>query len=130
MKRCYICGVEKSESEFYKDSSRPDGLEYRCKPCSNEVRVKRMKRTSPILNAHRYNCKKCGESRLYLIDFHHIKPSDKRFNISDGKHSPIEIEEEINKCICLCKNCHCEFHYLYGKTPENPELALAEYLGK
>lgn len=85
---------------------------------------------SPTLNEYRSKCEKCGESRLYLIDFHHINPSDKSFTIGDGKHSLRRIVEEVNKCICLCKNCHWEFHYLYGKNPENPVAALHEYLGK
>jgi len=130
LKRCNICGVEKSESEFYKDSSRRDGLEYRCKQCSNEVRKKRLADISPALDKYRSNCEKCGESRLYLIDFHHINPSEKLFTIGDGKHTPKQITEEVNKCICLCKNCHWEFHYLYGKNPENPSVALSEYLRK
>lgn len=86
--------------------------------------------TSHTLDKYRYNCEKCGESRLYLIDFHHINPSEKSFTISDGKHSLKRVAEEVNKCICLCKNCHCEFHYLYGKNPENPLVALNEYLNK
>lgn len=36
MKRCTKCGLEKDESEFSKDASRPDFLCYRCKSCHNE----------------------------------------------------------------------------------------------
>ena len=126
LKRCLVCGVEKSYSEFYKDCSRPDGLEYRCKTCSKEIRKKRV----TDLNFYRTNCEKCGESRKYLIDFHHINPSEKEFTIGLNKWSSKKISEEVKKCVCLCKNCHCEFHYLYGKNPTNPSLALNDYLGK
>lgn len=33
LKFCYKCGEEKDISEFYKDSSRADGLESKCKEC-------------------------------------------------------------------------------------------------
>jgi hypothetical protein len=32
-KRCYMCGTTKPASDFYKDASRPDGLDRRCKRC-------------------------------------------------------------------------------------------------
>lgn len=33
MKLCNDCGEEKPETEFYRDASRNDGLNWRCKPC-------------------------------------------------------------------------------------------------
>lgn len=75
-------------------------------------------------------CQKCGEQRLYLIQFHHIDPATKEFGISDGLlKRNIEIcEEEVKKCVCLCSNCHDEFHYFYGMNPEDPVNAIKEYL--
>lgn len=76
-------------------------------------------------------CQKCGEGRLYLIQFHHIDPKTKTFCIGAnavGK-SEDELLAETRKCICLCANCHIEFHHLYGSKPERPEEALADYLG-
>ena len=35
-KLCYYCKVKKDISEFYKNRSRPDGLETRCKACTKE----------------------------------------------------------------------------------------------
>jgi hypothetical protein len=35
MKVCNVCLIEKNESDFYKDISRKDGLEHRCKLCSS-----------------------------------------------------------------------------------------------
>lgn len=33
-KKCVICGIEKPLTDFYKDSTRKDGLQYRCKKCT------------------------------------------------------------------------------------------------
>lgn len=41
MKTCYNCHVEKSLSEFHKDSSRKDGAQRACKACSKLLAAKR-----------------------------------------------------------------------------------------
>lgn len=73
-------------------------------------------------------CAKCGENRLYLIEFHHIDPEEKSFTISQSRNLD-SVREEAKKCVFLCANCHKEFHHFYGRHPENPKEALAEYLG-
>lgn len=75
-------------------------------------------------------CQKCGENRLYLIQFHHIDPTNKRFNVSTNvSYKKLDsCEEEVKKCVCLCSNCHDEFHYFYGLNPDDPVKALKEYL--
>ena len=43
------------------------------------------------------------------IDFHHLNPKEKSFNISDLtqiKVSPKKLIKEIEKCVPLCANCH------------------------
>lgn len=63
-------------------------------------------------------CWKCGETRHYLLEFHHIIPKHKRYTLSQLM-SKGKIEEyfiEIQKCILLCANCHKEFHYLRNTT--------------
>lgn len=82
------------------------------------------------IKSFKTKCVKCGEQRHYVIDFHHIDNSEKLFNINKAKDQNRELlVSEINKCVCLCRNCHSEFHYLYGIVPNNPTIALTEYLG-
>ena len=92
-------------------------------------RLQRQK-TIDFVNSSRTPCVKCGEDRLYIIDFHHIDNRTKEFNITRGVKGKGRktIEDEIKKCVCLCRNCHAEFHYIYGHQPEHPVEALQEYL--
>jgi hypothetical protein len=57
-------------------------------------------------------CCFCGEDEHVCIDFHHIDPNDKSFNISSNYYcrSKADVEAEINKCVCLCSNCHRKVH--------------------
>lgn len=162
MKRCYICGLEKDESSFSKDKSRKDGLSNKCKECSsirfkhyraknrerldanradwrklNPEKQRQYSRTThqnrnDQIDSYKTDCVKCGESRRYVIDFHHINNKDKSFSVSSAKtngYSAEHILPEVHKCVCLCRNCHTEFHYLYGNVPTKPVDALSEYLG-
>jgi hypothetical protein len=75
----------------------------------------RLKRQN-LINEYKTPCVKCSESRPYIIDWHHIDPTNKSFTLSKGakEKSRAMILDEIRKCACLCRNCHAEFHYLYG----------------
>jgi hypothetical protein len=58
-------------------------------------------------------CEKCGESDIIVLEWHHVDPSKKDMSVADmltrrGKQT---ILEEIDKCICLCTNCHRRLHH-------------------
>ncbi len=58
-------------------------------------------------------CEFCGYSRcLAALDFHHIDPSTKKFNLSMDQlyRSWKVILAEIDKCALTCTNCHREIH--------------------
>lgn len=76
-------------------------------------------------------CEKCGETRPYLIDFHHTNPLLKNIEISTIRSKSWSLKkkietakEEMRKCIQLCSNCHREFHYL----ERHYDITLEEYL--
>ena len=55
----------------------------------------------------------------------------KHFSIGEGANyhkSKEDVINEAKKCVCLCANCHKEYHYLYGIRPEHPVETLEEYL--
>lgn len=65
---------------------------------------------------HGDKCIACGYSKCpAALHFHHVDPSQKKFEITSAIHGKIktdweEIIEEANKCVLLCSNCHTEYH--------------------
>ena len=159
IKRCGKCKEWKDENEFHKDSRTKSGFKCYCKTCvkeishadylKNKVRYlegkrawrqvnpdnmrmeyqKKKLRNRMFVDSLKTPCVKCGESRPYVIQFHHVDPSTKKFTLGEiSSHGLHAFELEAQKCICLCANCHFEFHYLFGNEPEHPIGALQEYL--
>lgn len=58
-------------------------------------------------------CARCGYNNcIEALDFHHIDPTQKDFNLSD-RNLILDwevIKLELDKCILLCANCHRELH--------------------
>lgn len=56
-------------------------------------------------------CEICGYDKcMDALDFHHLSPKEKDFNISGGTKSFESIKSELDKCILVCANCHREIH--------------------
>jgi hypothetical protein len=56
-------------------------------------------------------CAVCGyDEYVGALQFHHVDPSQKRFNIARGglTRGLDEVREEARKCVLLCGNCHAE----------------------
>lgn len=137
MRKCSKCGVEKPETEFYANKRTASGFDYYCKECRKEQAADNFKKNDYSYNRSNREfveslkspCDKCGEDRLYLIQFHHVDPKEKLFMLSaPSSRSRTMIAKEASKCVCLCSNCHDEFHYLYGKRPEKPVESLLKYI--
>lgn len=153
MRVCRTCGIEKDESEFARDKLYSDGLSIHCLECaraygrkqyyerkkrdiegvrraSRKACKNRRERMRIKLSEYKTACVKCGESRLYCIDFHHKNPSEKSFALGMAAKDKSDevLQKEVEKCVCLCRNCHAEFHHIYGTRPNQPILALREYL--
>ena len=56
-------------------------------------------------------CEDCGETQY--LEYHHIDPSTKLFNLGDGKfrYGRKKLICEKAKCIPLCPICHRKRHY-------------------
>lgn len=73
------------------------------------------------------SCQICGYMRCQnALHFHHIDASRKKFTISDAvrkKFTQEEINEEIQKCILVCANCHAEIHAGLVKADQKASLS-------
>lgn len=126
-KICSRCGLEKPIEDFaFRDKSKGT-RRAECKKCISERQKIKYHARKDELNEYKKQkcCAKCGDSRFYVLDFHHIDPSTKIDTVARlSVHSSGEkMWEEIDKCVLLCANCHREFHYLY----ETEGITLSEY---
>lgn len=135
-KCCSKCLQEKDFSEFRKDKSRPDGVTPWCKVCAREFyrsqystkygdkyaiasKDRRSKQVA-LLEEYKNNlqCIVCGEEENVCLEFHHIDPSQKEFQVGNAiGRSWEKILDEIRKCVCLCSNCHKKVHAEKIKLP-------------
>ena len=57
-------------------------------------------------------CQLCGYDKcIASLDFHHIDPSQKDFQVTAYRKSWEIAKAELDKCVLLCANCHREVHY-------------------
>lgn len=127
-KRCSKCKIEKPLSEFFvkaKTKSIKSMYSSVCKKCHCEGEKERYREKVELVDSMKTPCLKCGEKRIRCICYHHLDPTEKEFTISElRKTNKDVIVSEIKKCICLCLNCHHEFHYLQKKEG----ITIDEYL--
>lgn len=59
-------------------------------------------------------CQYCGESRHYVLVFHHRDASEKDADIAKMLSNSVSVDrmlDEISKCDVLCANCHRALHW-------------------
>lgn len=63
-----------------------------------------------LLKQAKDKCIICGETEYCCLQLHHIK--NKQYNISQAvKILPTRLFiKELNKCVCVCSNCHHKIH--------------------
>jgi protein-arginine kinase activator protein McsA len=127
-KICTKCQAEKSMTEFRNRKDSKDGKVSWCKPCfrqhekdywksNSERRQKSRERSIATAQKVRnfvfsylleHPCEKCAENDPVVLEFDHLDPTDKLFNISEGltRNGLATVQKEIAKCRVLCANCH------------------------
>jgi hypothetical protein len=128
-KICNKCGVAQNRSEYYKHARTRDGLHPSCKACSkiryqtwakSERGKERIAATQATRGGRKVlalcrvlrgicPCCVCGESEPACIDFHHIVPAEKLFELARTR-SVNELISEAKKCAPVCRNCHAKLH--------------------
>jgi hypothetical protein len=139
MKTCSDCKQEKQLDDYTFDKSRNRYLSV-CKKCT-AIRTEAYRQThkdkwkidnkkhsekrNKLINEWKSKgCAKCGDTRSYVIDAHHIDPTQKQFSIGTSIRGIKPTQQELEKCIPLCSNCHREFHYLEQQN----NITIKEYL--
>ena len=83
--------------------------------CKNKAAVDRFRKNLK-LKAVEYKggkCQLCGYNKsVWALQFHHIDPSQKDFHLGENGHTRKwdVVKTELDKCACLCANCHAEVH--------------------
>ena len=108
IKLCPIHG--ETEFHYYEKFGRKG--QWKCLRCESELAI--LKKQEYKLKMVRYKggkCERCGyKANIAALEFHHLDPSTKEFNLSNTRHAWEEAKRELDKCICLCSNCHKEIH--------------------
>ena len=138
---CWDCKRDLSSENFSKNPSRKMGVNSRCKECQRKYfkeyykknkkkQIKRVqKRKKQIVEWFReYKktlfCENCGDTRWYVLDFHHKNGTKKNKDYLLSKLMYLGLSKETlikktQECKVLCSNCHREFHYLQRDVAES-----------
>lgn len=133
-KTCSACKAQKDPDEFNKHRGRKDGLQTTCRACSarrsqryyaenllrhrHVTKARRKERRQELRKKidaikARYGCQRCGETDTVCLEFHHLDPQQKDLDVAAliaYEWAWDRVIGEINKCVCLCSNCHRKLH--------------------
>jgi hypothetical protein len=115
--------LSKSETKLKRAKKQ---REYRKNKGKNIYKQTKITRKTKLLEQYKdfmsdKTCLHCGYSDTRSLVWHHVDPSNKKNGVIQliGRlHSWNTIIEEINKCICLCHNCHNILHN--HQSPPSP----------
>jgi len=100
--------------------ARADG-KFRCGRCRAEAVTKRRRVLKRILVEEAGGkCMLCGYSRCdRALEFHHLNPKAKKFQLTSHTRSLAKLRAEASKCVLLCSNCHGEVEAGFAAVPLN-----------
>lgn len=102
---CKIC------HKIYVYDRKRNNKKTTCGNCYTKMYRKRMKKKCAEYKGG--SCIRCGYNKcMSSLVFHHKDPTQKDFGISANGmlRAWNKVKEELDKCILLCQNCHCEIH--------------------
>lgn len=121
-RQCVICFDFKEFSEFSPCNRKGNHLNSYCKSCAAKKRkTTRQRFKEKCVEYKGGKCVKCGYDKcVAALEFHHRDSQQKDFQVSRQNRPFNEIiTAELDKCDCLCSNCHKEVHYLIERDEEN-----------
>lgn len=147
MKKCKKCDTVRPKTDFAIDNSTKDKLATCCKVCHKEWGkinyqlnkekvgarlIAKRKRVKEYVNnlKRKTGCQNCAENEPVCLDYHHTNPENKIERVSyiaRCSTSFNKINQEIEKCVLLCANCHRKLHY--KKEEKNESIGKAQSSG-
>lgn len=101
MRRCAVC-----------EKPYPAGRGQYADTCRSCRVVRRRQDLKKLAVAHLGGrCALCGYDRcLAALQFHHLEPGQKDFQVAEYSRSWERVRAEAEKCLLVCANCHAEVH--------------------
>ena len=117
---------KKHKVRYHTDATYKFLCNERSKASKKKSRQIKKKKTIDLFGG---KCQICFYDKCQnALNFHHINPSTKCFEISDAffrlNIPEKELQEELKKCILVCANCHNEIHAGMTEIPENVKNPL------
>jgi hypothetical protein len=118
MKECNICGVKKEISEFYKRTRNKDGVDNKCKKCSNEISKENYIKNREILLSKskkrkidniNYNSKRRIIRKLKEQCLYNQSVFTKCITIKDSENFVKDLSRE-NELSAHCNNCKNKYY--------------------
>jgi len=95
---------------------------------TKQIEAKKLNAAKKINLVNRFGgkCSMCGEPRHWMLEFHH--KGDKEINMNEKWRRISVLEKEVDKCICVCSNCHREIHDSGKETQfSKAKIKMLEY---
>lgn len=132
-KTCTTCKQVKPLSEFNRNKCKVDGYQTLCKDCSKKrsrryysdnkekhrnvvnarKNLQRRQVANKLMEIKSCGCVFCSEDDPICMDFHHLDPKTKNFEVGYAASLGLKwesVEAEIRKCVVVCANCHRKVH--------------------
>lgn len=128
-KICTKCHKELPITDFNWRNKEKGTRRSECKYCHSAYMKQKYQEKKNIIQELKSKCAcaKCGDTRGYVLDYHHLNPKQKDNTVARLTSNNSNLDktfEEIEKCIVLCANCHREFHYF----EKQKNITIQDYL--
>lgn len=116
---CGRCKEVKTKSDFYnRGGGRGGERSSYCKKCVLVTTLAKQRNFKlKCVDYKGGKCITCDYSKnMAALEFHHLSPAEKDFAPSHYRSQTWskKVEQELDKCILLCANCHREIHNPIG----------------
>lgn len=86
----------------------------------DNIKSQRQSTKLRLVQAFNHKCGICGYDKcISALEFHHVDPTKKDFNMGSSCIAQNKIVTEVKKCVMLCSNCHREVHDGITIIPDN-----------